>query len=98
MSGGGALSFRVILRNQRVQKELDALPGPDHGRVLAVLRMLAEQPHPSGCVKLYGSVYRVRVGDWRIIYLVDEEHLQVIVGGIRRRNERTYKRIEDLFG
>jgi len=39
----------------------------------------------------------VRVGDFRIIYLVDDRNKRIEVGGIRRRAERTYRRIEGLF-
>jgi len=98
MSATGLPSFAVRLRSRRVQKDLDALREPDYHRVLAVLRTLAAQPRPAGCEKLYDDVHRVRIGDWRIIYLVDEERRRVEVGGIRRRSERTYKGLEDLFG
>jgi len=80
-----------------VRREMDALREPDRRRVLASLWALADQPRPVGCEKLYDDVYRVRVGDWRIIYLVDENEHRVEVGGIRRRSERTYKGIDDLF-
>lgn len=64
---------------------------------MASLRGLADQPWPAGCEKLYDDVYRVRVGNWRIIYIVDGKNRRVEVGSIRRRSERTYKGIEDLF-
>jgi mRNA interferase RelE/StbE len=76
---------------------MDVLREPDLRRVLASLRALADQPRPIGCEKLYDDVYRVRVGDWRTIYQVDEKNRRVDVGGIRRRGERTYKGIDDLF-
>jgi mRNA interferase RelE/StbE len=98
MSAGGPPKFVVRLRSRRVQKELDALRERDYRRVLAALQALADQPRPVGCEKLYDDVYRVRVGDWRVIYRVDETAQLVDVGGIRRRNERTYKGLEDLFG
>jgi mRNA interferase RelE/StbE len=74
------------------------LQGPDYERVIGVLRRLAEEPRPAGCEKLYDDVYRVRVGDWRVIYLVDESNRRVEVGGVRRRSERTYRGVQDLFG
>jgi mRNA interferase RelE/StbE len=89
--------FTVRLRGRRVQRELDALRASDYRRVLAALQSLAQEPRPRRCEKLYDSVYRVRVGDWRIVYLVDGSNRRVEVGGIRRRNERTYQGIEDLF-
>ena len=89
--------FNVRLRSRRVQRELDQLLAPDYRRVLRTLRGLAELPRPSGCVKLYDDVYRVRVGVWRVVYLIDETTNEVSVGSIRRRSERTYRAIEDLF-
>ena len=97
MSTGGQPVFAVRLRSKRVQGELDALQEVDHERVVAKLRGLAKAPRPRGCEKLYDAIYRVRVGDFRIIYLVDERSKRIEVGGIRRRTERTYKGIERLF-
>jgi mRNA interferase RelE/StbE len=80
-----------------VQRELDALQGSDYRRVLGALETLGDEPRPPGCEKLYDAVYRVRVGRWRIIYLVDQANRRVEVGGIRRRTERTYRGVDDLF-
>jgi mRNA interferase RelE/StbE len=89
--------FEVRLRSKRVQRELDALQGVDYERVVVKLRALANGPRPRGCEKLYDAIYRVRVGDLRIIYLIDGKNKRIEVGGIRRRSERTYKSIEELF-
>ena len=90
-------ALQVRLRSRRVQRELDSLQEGDYQRVVATLRVLANQPRPRGCEKLYDHVYRVRVGDIRIIYLIDKGNKRIDVGGIRRRSERTYKGIEGLF-
>jgi len=89
--------FEVRLRSKRVQRELDALQGVDYERVVVKLRALANVPRPQGCEKLYDAICRVRVGDLRIIYLIDEKNKRIEVGGIRRRSESTYKGIEELF-
>ena len=78
-------------------RELDSLQRADRRRVLAVLQGLADDPRPPGCEKLSEDVYRVRVGNWRVIYLVDGPNSRVDVGAIRRRSERTYRRVDDLF-
>ena len=97
MSANGAPVFDVRLRSKRVQRELDALPQSDYERVVIKLRALANTPRPRGCEKLYDAIYRVRVGDFRIIYLVDEKNKRIEVGAIHRRTERTYRGIERLF-
>jgi mRNA interferase RelE/StbE len=89
--------FEVRLRGKRVQRELDGLQGIDYERVVGKLRALATAPRPRGCEKLYDAIYRVRVGDLRIVYPIDEGNKRIEVGGIRRRTERTYKGIEELF-
>lgn len=89
--------FEVRLRSKRVRRELDGLSKVDYQRVMAKLRSLAEEPAPRGCEKLHNGIYRIRVGDFRIIYLVDEVNRRVEVGAIRRRSKRTYKDIDELF-
>lgn len=89
--------FEVRLRGRRVHKELDRVREPDHGRVLGALRGLAIEPRPAGCLKLHDQIYRVRVGDWRIIYRVDEARRLIDVGCVVRRSERTYRNIDELF-
>lgn len=89
--------FEVILRGRRLQKELDRVREPESHRILEALRSLASNPRPSGCKKLDARTYRVRVGDWRIIYRVDEAASRVYVGAIARRSERTYRNVDDLF-
>ena len=97
MSANEQPVFEVRLRSKRVQRELDGLQGVDYDRVLARLRALAREPRPAGCEKLHGDIHRVRVGDVRIIYRVSDTSRRVEVGGIRRRRERTYKGLHDLF-
>lgn len=97
MSDNEQLAFEVRLRSRRVQRELGNLQEADYQRVATRLRALAHDPRPQGCEKLYDDIYRVRVGNIRIIYFVDERNKRIEVGGIRRRSESTYKGIEGLF-
>ena len=97
MSGSARLPYQVSLRSRRVQRELDALSQVDYRRVLAVIRALSADPRPHGAAQLENDIYRVRVGRYRIIYQIDTENRTVAIGGIRRRSERTYRGVRDLF-
>ncbi len=97
MSSSGPAKFVIRLRSKRVQRELDDLQETDYRRVLEKLNMLADNPLPQGCEKLFDDVYRIRVGDFRIIYLVDLKNKCIDVGGVRRRSEKTYHNVSDLF-
>jgi mRNA interferase RelE/StbE len=60
---------------ERAMKEFLALPSPVQERLNAVVKHLAIDPRPRGCVKLetFKNAFRVRAGDYRVIYVVDDE-------------------------
>ncbi len=60
-------------------KAIEALPRKEQQRVRAAIDLLGETPRPPGCVALTGeaSAYRVRVGDYRIVYEVHDAVLLV---------------------
>jgi mRNA interferase RelE/StbE len=73
---------------RRAVKALSTLPRRDQQRIRAAIDLLAEEPRPPGCTKLTGEphTYRVRTGDYRILYDVFDDRLvvQVIWIGHRR--------------
>ncbi len=71
------------------RKELEALPAAVLARVARELDALASNPRPRGCKKLRGAddLYRVRVGDYRIIYRVDDRARLIEVRAIRDRKD-----------
>jgi len=81
----------------RAQRELGRLPAKDLGYIVPALQQLADNPRPFGVKKLRGTIYRIRVGDWRIIYAVLDKDNLVLVGKIARRSKDTYNRMKDLF-
>jgi mRNA interferase RelE/StbE len=89
--------YQIRLRSKRVQRELDRLNESDYRRVLARLKALAANPRPVESMKLSEDIYRIRAGDIRVIYFIDEANKRIEVGGILRRNKSTYKRYNDLF-
>lgn len=73
---------------RRAQRHLAQLPSADYGRVRDALRALAETPRPVGCVKLTGrEAWRIRVGDYRVIYEIDDRQHTVLVRQIRHRRD-----------
>ena len=70
-------------------KELDALDDALFARIDRKIMALAENPRPPGCKKLkgYKDQWRVRVGDYRVVYTFDDQQLLVEVTRIRHRSE-----------
>lgn len=79
--------YRVEIARRAI-KSIARLPRKEQLRVRAAIDLLADDPRPPGCVAMAGedSVYRVRVGDYRILYEVIDERLviQVVRVGHRR--------------
>lgn len=63
------------------QKILRKLPTDLQSRLISTLHGLEDEPYPNGVKKLsgYENYFRIRVGDWRIIYAVEEERLIILV-------------------
>lgn len=88
--------YEVVLTAQ-AHHEFNELSSIDQDRVEAALDRLRNNPRATGIRKILGSIYRIRVGDWRVIYAVFDKNNLVLVGRIARRSEDTYDRIKDLF-
>jgi mRNA interferase RelE/StbE len=77
------------------QRQLRRLPPGDAARLRGPILALALEPHPPGAAKLAGTnFWRLRVGDLRIIYLVDDPASLVVVLKVARRSESTYRRVD----
>ena len=88
--------YRVELAS-RARRELRRVRESDRERIAAALARLAREPQPSGSLKLRGSLYRLRVGPYRIIYAVSDREEQVVALKIARREKDTYQRLEELL-
>lgn len=72
-------SFDLLIKPSAV-KEIESLPKGDRQRVVTRIAALALEPRPPGCEKLSGQErYRVRQGNYRILYEVRERELIVMV-------------------
>lgn len=82
------MNYTVIIP-KTVQKQLDRLAEVERRRVLQRLSQLEINPRPIGCVKLVGSAneYRVRIGDYRIRYEIDDEGRIVILLVVKHRRD-----------
>lgn len=84
--------YKVEFLDRRVERELDRVPEPDFSRVTAALLKLEVNPRPAGCLKLRGLAgWRIRVGDWRVIYAVNDADAIVTIVAVKRCREDTYR-------
>ena len=81
------MKFQIILPKS-VQKELDRLPDEIANRILARLAALEVNPRPADVKKLKGrAAWRIRAGDYRVIYEIHDRVLQIIVITVGHRRE-----------
>ena len=82
------MTYRVEVAAS-AERELRSLDADARRRVVRAVDGLAEAPRPSGAQKLRGGtdLYRLRVGDWRIVYRVEDDVLLVLVVRIGHRRD-----------
>ncbi len=81
------MSYEVLIR-RRAAKQLADLSLRDYDRVKRTISALGDTPRPQGCLKLKGRAgWRIRVGDYRVIYEVDDPNLTVTVLDVGNRRD-----------
>ena len=81
------MRYQVILPKS-VQKELDRLPDDVVERIMTRLAALETNPRPADVKKLKGrDAWRIRVGDYRVIYEIHDRELQIMVVTVGHRRE-----------
>ena len=84
--------YKVEFLDYRVERELDRVPEPDFSRIATALLKLEATPRPQGCLKLHElEGWRMRVGNWRVIYHINDTDAVVTIVAIKRRREDTYR-------
>ncbi|RNL82987.1 type II toxin-antitoxin system RelE family toxin [Halostreptopolyspora alba] len=88
MTGDGSHLYEVVFDN-RASKELGKLDTPVARRVYSAVLALAKEPRPEGCRQLsgYPGLWRIRVGDYRVVYTVDDGQLVVVALRVAHRRE-----------
>jgi mRNA interferase RelE/StbE len=81
-------NYSIELKSS-ARKELEALPDNLLARVVKKIGSLSDAPRPAGCRKLrgYKDQWRIRVGDWRVVYIIDDAAQLVSVTRIAHRRE-----------
>lgn len=78
-----------IRLERRAEKDLRRLAAEIFQRVIAAIQGLANDPRPEVCKKLVdsGDDWRIRVGDYRVLYEVDDQHQVVRIMRVRHRRD-----------
>jgi mRNA interferase RelE/StbE len=85
-------AYRVDL-SPAAARQLRRLPVGEAARLRGPILALGLNPRPPGSTPLVGSDWwRLRVGDLRLVYLIDDERRLVVILRAARRTERTYRR------
>ena len=82
------MPYRILLTKQ-VEKQINALPQQVADRIEQHIEALHTNPRPAGVKKLRGQTrtYRVRVGNWRIIYTIDDSTQEIMLLTIDDRKD-----------
>jgi mRNA interferase RelE/StbE len=78
-----------VLLERSAERDLKALAADILHRIIPRIKDLSQNPRPSGCHKITGSKndWRIRIGDYRVIYEIDDRRRLVKVMRIRHRRE-----------
>ena len=80
-------SYRLLIKPSAV-KELEAVPTKDRRRLVSRLQNLSSDPRPPGSEKLSGhELYRIRQGNYRILYSIQDQVLTILVIKVGHRRD-----------
>jgi mRNA interferase RelE/StbE len=81
------VKYRLVIRHS-AEKELGRLGHEEQRRISKKVLLLEDQPFPAGAITLQGRKgYRIRVGDYRVLYEVDEPSKLVHITAIGHRSD-----------
>ena len=80
-------SYKLLIK-PTAGKEIEAVPKQDRRRIVAKITSLSRNPRPPGCEKLSGhDQYRLRQGNYRILYEIQDLDLVVVVVKVGHRRD-----------
>ncbi len=80
-------NFNILIKPSAV-KELNKIPKKELPAITDKINSLSKDPRPSGCEKLTSrNAFRIRQGNYRIIYIIEDDKLIVLVIKIGHRRE-----------
>ena len=87
------MSYRIDIA-PAAQREMKRLPSEAVRKADIAMLELEQHPRPHGCTKLEGSEdeYRLRIGDYRILYVIDDKAKVVTIAHVRHRRDAYRKR------
>ena len=82
------MPYRVEIKPQ-AEKALLRIPNPHRRRIANTIDSLAQTPRPAGCMKLSGAenAYRIRIGDYRVVYEIVDKVLIVYAVRVAHRKD-----------
>lgn len=86
--------MRKLVLNKPVLKELDQLPPKQYRQVVSTILDLLAEPCPHYSKALEGTPYRrLALGEYRVVYRTDEEHVYLVVAG-KRNDDEVYRSLK----
>ena len=86
-----------LLFHPNIEKQLSRIPRLYAERLAQTIRKLRDDPRPNQVKHLDQELYRLREGEYRILYAVFDSEQVVYVGKVERRSERSYRDIARLL-
>ncbi len=83
--------------HRNLEKQLQRMQKKQRERLVTTMRSLRDDPRPTGCIKLEDQLYRIRQGQYRIIYAIFDEEVIVFICKVARRTETTYRDLQKML-
>ena len=86
------MPYQIIIK-PTAEKGMDKIPLPTRRRIADAIEELRSDPRPAGVVKLAGdeNLWRIRIGDYRLVYEIHDDRLIVLVLRVAHRKD-VYRR------